>query len=699
MPTISVVVCAFTRERLEVLTEAIESLRAQTLPAAEIVLVIDHAPELLAEAQRLWPDLRIVANRERQGLSGARNTGVAEASGEVVAFLDDDAIAAPNWLERLATAYADPNVLGAGGSVRPRWVEGKPAWFPPEFDWVVGCTHSGMPQALSSVRNLVGANMSFRRGPLVEVGGFSHDLGRVGTLPVGCEETDLSIRVHQRWPRAQIVYDPAATVDHVVPEARGRLGYFIDRCRAEGRSKAVLTRMVGSEDGLSAERSYVRRTLPLGFLRGIGDALRGKPAGFGRAAMIVLGLATTTWGYLLVRSGITKPDRMSSSRTGDGGERQAGSPRVLMVTPRSPLAQGGVERHVMEVSRRMAAAGAAVKVICSDTEVDAARTELREGVEIRTVPARPRGRDYYFAPGIWKEMTEGDWDVVHVQSYHTLVAPLAMLRALRLGIPYVVTFHGGGHSSDLRNTMRGAQMRLLRPLLRRSARLVAVARFEIEDYGQALGLGPESFALIPNGTDVSFGDAELADQEPPTPVLATIGRLERYKGHDRVLAAFPAVLEREPYARLLIVGKGPYEGELRRQAEELGVADRVEITSVPSDEPQAMARLLGGISLVVLLSEFETHPLVALEAAAARRRLIVADRGGLAEIAADGFARPLSPGATAGETADAIVEELAKPLPGSSPLLTSWDECASALLDLYQSAFPSGHTSSESRQR
>ena len=84
------------------LGEAVDSLRAQTLPPHEVVLVIDHAPALLEEARGRWPDLKIVPSRERQGLSGARNTGVAEAGGEVVAFLDDDAVAAPNWLERLA---------------------------------------------------------------------------------------------------------------------------------------------------------------------------------------------------------------------------------------------------------------------------------------------------------------------------------------------------------------------------------------------------------------------------------------------------------------------------------------------------------------------------------------------------------------------------------------------------------------------
>jgi glycosyltransferase involved in cell wall biosynthesis/GT2 family glycosyltransferase len=678
--SISVVVCAFTTERLPVLEEALDSLRAQTLQAKQLILVVDHSPELLAEAQRRWPDVEIVANRERQGLSGARNTGVSVASGDVVAFLDDDAIARPDWLARLADAYRDADVIGAGGTVRPRWLAGQPDWFPNEFDWVVGCTHSGMPTKVGPVRNLVGANMSFRREALLEVGGFSHELGRVGTLPVGCEETDLSIRIGQRRPGSRILYDPAAAVDHVVPPTRGTMSYFLDRCRAEGRSKAVLTGMVGSDDGLSAERSYVRRTLPLGVLAGLRDGLRGDRGGLGRAGAILAGLAATTAGYLRVR--------LLGGRlvTLPSGEFDADAPpRVLMVTPRSPLAQGGVEKHVLEVSRRMAAAGVPIEVLCGDTEGTAAVTEEREGVAIHSVPAYPRGRDWFFAPSIWREMRRAAPDVVHVQSFHTLVAPLAMLRALTLRVPYVVTFHGGGSSSQLRNRARGLQMRLLRPLLSRSARLVAVARFEIEDYGRLLGQPPEKFALIPNGTDLVFAADGDPVGEPQDLTLATIGRLERYKGHHRVIAAMPAVLEREPAARLLVVGSGPYERELRELADELGVAEAVTFTSVPSDDPGAMAKLLAEVSIVVLMSEFETHPLVALEAAAARRRLLVADRAGLGELVAAGSARGVSLDASAEALAAAIFDELGRPVPEQPPELTSWDECTAALVDLYGS--------------
>ncbi|HVD38208.1 MAG TPA: glycosyltransferase family 4 protein, partial [Solirubrobacterales bacterium] len=389
--------------------------------------------------------------------------------------------------------------------------------------------------------------------------------------------------------------------------------------------------------------------------------------------------------------GVARPDRTEDAHPSANG----GAPRVLMVTPRSPLAQGGVERHVMEVSRRMAAAGVRVEVLCTDPEAKQATTETHDGVRIRTVRAWPRGRDWYLAPGIWREMGREKWDLVHLQSYHTLVAPLAMLRALTLRLPYVVTFHGGGHSSEVRNRLRGLQMRLLRPLLRRAGRLVAIARFEIEEYGTALGVSPERWALIPNGTDLSFSDAGLAEREPEVPTLASVGRLERYKGHHRVLEAFPLVLEREPRARLLIVGRGPYEEELRRQAEALGVAERVEITSVPADDPGGMAALLGRVSLVVLMSEFESHPLVALEAAAARRRLLVAEAGGLREIAEDGFGRGIPLEATPEEIAAAALEELEKPLPRRTPSLTSWDQCATALLDSYGSVIPSGRSAEE----
>jgi glycosyltransferase involved in cell wall biosynthesis/GT2 family glycosyltransferase len=677
-----VLICAFTMERIDRIAAAIESLEAQTVAPHEILLVIDHSPELEEACRERWPRVRVIANSEQQGLSGARNTGLAECSGDVVAFLDDDAVADADWIEALARAYADASVLGAGGTVRPIWDDGRPGWFPPEFDWVVGCTHSGMPRERQAVRNLVGANMSFRREALVEAGGFRHELGRVGTIPAGCEETDLCIRIGKRHPEATILYDPEASVGHFVPVARGRLAYFSSRCRGEGRSKAILAGLVGSDAGLSEERSYVRRTLPLGFLSGLGAVARGDLDGPRRAAAIVFGLFATTAGYLGAGREARRISRRRAASAEDGERR----PRILMVTPRSPLSQGGVERHVMEVSRRIAATGAQVEVLCTEPGGPGVSEQVRDGVKIRTIRAWPANRDWCFAPRLWRAMARQRWDVIHVQSYHTLVAPLAMLRALSLGTPYVLTFHGGGHSAEFRNRARRLQRRLLRPLLARARRLVAVARFEIDEYGAELNLPPERFALIPNGTDLAFSRESASNGGPGnSEAIASIGRLERYKGHHRVLAAFPFVLEERPGSRLYIVGTGPYEAELREQAAALGVDARVEITSVPADQPAAMAELLGQVSLVVLMSEFETHPLVALEAAAAGRRLLVADAGGLSELADDGFARAIPLDESAEGLARAVVEELALPPPDRRPQVFSWDDCADELLTLYRS--------------
>ncbi|HET7094259.1 MAG TPA: glycosyltransferase family 2 protein, partial [Thermomicrobiales bacterium] len=191
---VSVVICAYADDRWPDLLAAVASVQTQTPAAREIIVVVDHNDALLDRVRTQIPGVAAVANVEPRGLSGARNSGVAASGGAIVAFLDDDATAAPDWLHQLCAAYDDPWVLGVGGAVEPAWAGGRPAWFPDEFDWVVGCTYRGMPGQTAPVRNLIGANMSFRRCVLEAVGGFRSGIGRIGALPVGCEETELCIR-------------------------------------------------------------------------------------------------------------------------------------------------------------------------------------------------------------------------------------------------------------------------------------------------------------------------------------------------------------------------------------------------------------------------------------------------------------------------------------------------------------------------
>lgn len=294
----SVVICTYTDERWTDLVDAIESVYAQRTPAHEVIVVVDHNELLRERVRARFPQITVIPNTEQRGLSGARNSGLAAASGGIIAFLDDDAIAAPDWLAHLQAAYADHNVVSVGGAIVPEWPTGRPAWFPAEFDWVVGCTYTGMPTTTTPVRNLIGANISFRRELFAAVGGFRHGIGRIGKRPLGGEETELCIRARQHWPHALFIYEPRARVNHRIALSRTRWRYFRARCYAEGVSKAMLTQFVGQNDALASERTYTMRTLPRGVIRNSVAAVQTHDWGkLARAGAIIAGLAITTTGY------------------------------------------------------------------------------------------------------------------------------------------------------------------------------------------------------------------------------------------------------------------------------------------------------------------------------------------------------------------------------------------------------------------
>lgn len=295
----SVVVCAYTVDRWPDLQRAVASVVAQDPPPAEVIVVVDHNTELLERASGYWAlPVNVIANAGGRGLSGARNTGVNAAGSEIVAFLDDDAEAQAGWLGSLLDAYADPNVAACGGAAVAALAGTRPTWWPLEFDWIVGCSYVGLPTATSEVRNLIGANMSVRRAMVVELGGFPEGIGRVGTSPVGCEETDLFIRLARRWPESRILYEPTATVRHSVPQARLSWSYFRARCFAEGISKAKVAARVGNGPALASEKTYTMKVLPLGFAKGVFGACRGESGAGRRALAITAGLAMTTVGYV-----------------------------------------------------------------------------------------------------------------------------------------------------------------------------------------------------------------------------------------------------------------------------------------------------------------------------------------------------------------------------------------------------------------
>jgi GT2 family glycosyltransferase len=317
---LSVVVCCYTPDRFDLLAKCVRSVDSQIAPVHETIVVVDHNDELLDRATRAFANARVIPNTQARGLSGARDTGTATAVGTVIAFLDDDAYAEPQWSKLIVAAFDDPRVFAVGGAVIPDFESGRPQWFPPELDWIIGCTHSGHSTVAGPIRNVVGANMAFRAATLRAVGGFLPELGRnTAGQNNACDETELCIRAANS-SGGIVWYQPDAAVHHFVPRSRTTAAYLRHRCYQEGRSKAIVAAVAGTGAGLSSERAYLRRTLPRAAAVNLGRGItRFDRAALGRSAAIAVAPIITAAGYasalrLARRSAACVEGRVSPTR-------------------------------------------------------------------------------------------------------------------------------------------------------------------------------------------------------------------------------------------------------------------------------------------------------------------------------------------------------------------------------------------------
>ena len=358
--------------------------------------------------------------------------------------------------------------------------------------------------------------------------------------------------------------------------------------------------------------------------------------------------------------------------------------RILMVCPRFLPETGGTETHVYEVARRLAALeGFEITVLTTDRSRRLPRKDVIEGIEVLRVPSWPRSRDYYLAPGIAAVVTQRRWDLVHCQGIHTPVPLLAMFSAHRVSLPYVVTFHTGGHSARLRNAVRSTQWRLAGPLLRNAVSLIAVSRFEAATLARHARLTDKPVIVIRNGG--ALPPPRAGTLTVPGRIISS-GRLERYKGHHRVIEALPHVIREIPEAHLLILGTGPYEANLHRLARNLGVSDRVSIRHIASVDRQSMATTLAESSVLAALSDYEAHPVAVMEALSVARPVVGYDIAGIGELIAEGWVRGVRPGASAATVARELVKAMSSPSPVENMELPNWNSCADQLATVYLSS-------------
>jgi cellulose synthase/poly-beta-1,6-N-acetylglucosamine synthase-like glycosyltransferase len=203
----------------------------------------------------------VVFNDGIKGLSETRNIAINVATGNIIAFMDDDAIAETDWLEKLVQQFKNSAVMAIGGMIVPYWLEGeRPFWFPGELDWIVGCTYLGLPHRGNVVRNIIGCNMAFRTEVFHSIGLFNTSVGRTSKSQGIGEDSELCMRITSNLTSAIIVYDPLAIVHHKVPVWRVQPGYLIRRSYDEGYHKSTVKKLHSNSpfQPLSTENSYLR---------------------------------------------------------------------------------------------------------------------------------------------------------------------------------------------------------------------------------------------------------------------------------------------------------------------------------------------------------------------------------------------------------------------------------------------------------
>jgi glucosyl-dolichyl phosphate glucuronosyltransferase len=294
-PTVSVVICAYTEDRWLQLQKSVASIEAQTSPPIEIIVCIDHDEELLRKSEECFGQGRpagvmpliVLANNYNGRLGSARNTAAEFASGEVLAFLDDDAVAAADWLERLIAPYGDERVGAVGGAPLPVFEARRPRWFPHEFDWVFGCAYRGLPSARAPLAHLIGANMSARRSALREVGGFHSD-----------DHDDMDMCHRIAYAQHRVLYEPLAIVHHFVPAPRTTWHYFWRRCYRVNRGKVEAFANMQGASSLNAELTFVARTLTTGVRTEVHYVIRGDLYGLVRIGAMIVGIALAGLGHV-----------------------------------------------------------------------------------------------------------------------------------------------------------------------------------------------------------------------------------------------------------------------------------------------------------------------------------------------------------------------------------------------------------------
>lgn len=314
--TATVIIPTFSLGRWDQLVRAVSSVQAQHQSPVELIICVDHNPELARRCEERWGKgtesdfpILVVPNRFEQtqfttiyekahgakrrfGAGWNRNTGAELAQGDILVFLDDDAAAEPSWLGYLLAPFDDPRTVAVGGAPLPRYETERPRWFPANFDWVFGCAYAGLPTALGPYPRLIGANMAVRRESYNAVGGCQS---------IDFDDLDLCLRLGRMSESQGLMYEPQAVVHHFVPKERVTWRYFWHRCFFVNLEKVEVFGELGDAADLGAESTFVIRAFTAQLLADADDLLHGQWAGLSRIGSMFIGIFMAASGNLVGR--------------------------------------------------------------------------------------------------------------------------------------------------------------------------------------------------------------------------------------------------------------------------------------------------------------------------------------------------------------------------------------------------------------
>jgi glycosyltransferase involved in cell wall biosynthesis len=277
-PLLSIIITSYTTERLKDIFELLDSIKAQTYPNIETIFVAERSRELygLVEAYmevKAIPSVRLLFNHGEPGLSAARNLGIKEARGDIIAFVDDDTLLFPDWAEEMVKTYENGAIIGVTGPALPLWEDESMSWFPEEFYWIISCTAWCDWNEMREVRNAWGMNMSFKREVFELCGPFQNEFGfHRGPM---AEDNEFSLRVRVETGKG-VVYNPSVKLGHRVHRYRLSWRFIRERAYWIGHSRRMLKKLYpeanSGTDLLSQEHQLLKRIftrLPLDILKSL----------------------------------------------------------------------------------------------------------------------------------------------------------------------------------------------------------------------------------------------------------------------------------------------------------------------------------------------------------------------------------------------------------------------------------------------